>query len=734
MVDLYKKPKNMAIGMYYGKDYMGRRRNYNYYGYGNKYRGYNYYGMLQNYRKGNQYEVQQGEKQQKGGKEAEEKQQEEETSPPSDPPKEPSGSDKAEGKKRKADKEMQKGDTGSGDKKKEASRKKCIIKILKRPTEAVSKEEGKGKSPMGGEKASMEEGTDSKEQQKKKKKEKVKEIEREGAKDSIEQKSKKKKDGECATSKGKKVKDGFKFTSTQELFNLLLKDVKNNFLDEEVDDEKDEEDESEEKKKKLTMAKSSAMTKTNGDSAKGPSEGTKMESENENAKKITKRSIPNLDKQGERSTSGVKGTQSGRNDEEERNSYEGEQRKSIKIKAKEGNNTDVPKGDTMMEAEEKCPSGTNRSNATQTTKATGASGNVKESVITLKGKKGGIITSGSNKYNNQINIGSNISRGRKIKKIMKNVENGKYYYNGSRKDLGAGGDVFEGGAGYYVKYATSKYPNFTTNCSFLNHASKMELCKNNSLNSRLMNSLNGTMGTGQRNDDIRKAGKKEEEEGFFAVPIYMRSPKPEQIPIPVYLSGGVDQVETQEAAQERVPDVLSAPVDVKEIIEIPPEAPNEQGRKSQSRGQSQNAKGVEVTVTPNGHAHNKDNQNALNFTKKNVEKKKKNKTFLNKNYMPFNQEQNHLNNHVGNHANKYAYDFVSTGNLKNNKVYSMHPFHPSYVKATNYNGCNLYGSGKNLKMEKYFHNKRYKVKAYLSDNNQRSKNLNTLKEVKIAVY
>ncbi|ANQ06811.1 Uncharacterized protein PCOAH_00012200 [Plasmodium coatneyi] len=705
MVDLYKKPKNMSIGMYYGKDYMGRRRNYNYYGYSNKYGGYNYYNKLYNYRKGNYYEAQQGEKQQ------------EEEVPVSDPPKEANCTDKTEGKKRKAEKETEKDEVGSRDKKKETSRKKCIIKILKRPTEGMSNEEGKGKIPVEGEKGAKEEAEKKellKEEQKKKKKEKAKENEREGAKDCVEKKSKKKKDGERTTTKTKKVKDGFKFTSTQELFNLLLKDVKN-------DDEDDEMAKQTEKKKDTT---------TNGDTAKGPSEGIKMESENENAKKITKRSIiPDLAKKGERSTSGVKDTQPGRNDEEERIDKENEQGKSIK--GMEGNIiSDVPKSDKINEAQEKCPNAAGRSGDAQTGKTTVTSGNVKESAITLKGKKN--MTSGCNKYNNQINVGSNISRGRKIKKIIKNVENGRYYYTGSRKDLAIGGFV----AGHYVKYATSKYPNFTTSCNFLSHSSKMELCKNNSLNSRMMSNLNGGMGAGQRNDESKRAGKKGEEESFFAVPIYMRSPKPEQIPIPAYLSEGVDEVVTQ----NRVPEVQgSVQADVKAAIEaaaevhpevhpevhteVPPEAANVQGRKSPIKGQYQNVKGV---ATPNGNALNKDSQNALNFAKKNVEKKKKNKTFLNKNYMPYTQEQNY--------ANKYNYDFMNTGNVKNNKVYNMHWLHPSHVKTTNYNGCNLHGNGKNLKMEKYFHNKRYKVKAYLSDNNQRSKNLNPLKEVKIAVY
>ncbi|GAB65308.1 hypothetical protein PCYB_053260 [Plasmodium cynomolgi strain B] len=721
MVDLYKKPKNMFVGMYYSKDHMGRRRNNNYYGYSNKYRGYNYYNKLHNYRKGNHYEAQQGvvaeqqreqqgeqQREQRGVVAEQQREKQKEEVPASDPAKEANGSGKTEGKKRKAEKETEKDEVGSRDKKKETSRKKCIIKILKRPTEAVNNEEGKDKNPVGGEKRAMEETEQKepqKEQQKKKKKEKAKENEREGAKDCVEQKSKKKKEGEGITSKAKKVKDGFKFTSTQELFNLLLKDVKNNSLDE----EDDEEEMAKQAKKKKGATKS-------GDPAKGLSEGTKMESENENAKKSTKRSIPDLAKKGATSAMGVKDTQPGRNDdvaqqhnqEVEKIAKESEQGKSIK--GKEGNNSsDVPKSDKIIEAEEKCSNSASKNSAAQTTKTAGANAHVKESAIALKGKKG--TASGSNKYNNHMSIGSNISRGRKIIKIIKNVENGRYYYTGSRKNLAAVVDGFGGGgaAGHYVKYATSKYPNFTTSCSLLSQASNMELYKHNSLNSRLINSLRGGMGAGQRNDDCRRAGKKEEEEGFFAVPIYMRSPKPEQIPIPVYLSEVADQMGAQEGAQEgtqeRLREVREVPgvqTDVKAAIEAPPEAANVQGRKSKSKGQAQNAKGA-----PNGNAHNKDSQNAQNFTKKN--------------------EQN-------NHANKHSYDFMNTGNVKSNKMYNMYWMHSSYVKGANYNGSNLHGSGKNLKMEKYFHNKRYKVKAYLSDNNQKSKNLNPLKEVKIAVY
>ncbi|EUD66914.1 hypothetical protein C922_02498 [Plasmodium inui San Antonio 1] len=743
MVDVYKKPKNMSIGMYYSKDYIDKRRNNNYYGYSHNYRGYNYYNMLHNYRRGIHYEAQRG----VATEEHREKQKEE--VPVSGPAKDVSDSGKTEGKKRKAEKETEKDEVGSRDKKKETSTKKCIIKILKRPTEAVRTEEGKGKTPVQGEKDPMEESEQKeaqKEQQKKKKKEKVKENEPEGAKDCVEQSGRKKKEGEGTTSKAKKVKDGFKFTSTQELFNLLLKDVKNNSLDEEEQQGQKQEQPPQQQMAKQAEKKKAATT--TADPAKGPSEGTKMESENENAMKITKKSIPNLVKKGTTSAAGGKDTQPDRNDnvaqqlnhEEEKITKESEQRKSIKIKAKEGNSSsDVPKSDKIIEAEEKFPNVDSKNSAAQTTKATGASEHLKESVIALKGKKG--IASGSNKYNNQMNIGSNISKGRKIIKINKNVENGRYSYTGSRKDLTGGANGFGGAAGHYVKYATSRYPNFTSRCSLLSHASKMDLCKHNSMGNRLTNSLSGGMGSGQRNDDSRKAGKKEEEEGFFAIPIYMRSPKPEQIPIPVYLSEVTDQVGPQEGVQERVlevREVLTQEVDIKEdikedikmdvkaAIEALPEAPSEttnvHGMKSKSKGQSQNGKG-----TPNGNAHNKDSQNGPNFTKKNVEKKKKNKTFLNKNYMSFNQEQIH--------ANRHSYDFVNTGgNVKSNKVYNMHSLHSSYVKGANYNGCNVHGSGKNIKMEKYFHHKRYKVKAYSSDNNQRSKNLNPLKEVKIAVY
>ncbi|SCO66004.1 conserved Plasmodium protein, unknown function [Plasmodium vivax] len=755
MVDVYKKPKNMSIGMYYGKDYVGRRRNNNYYGYSNKYRGYNYYYKLHNYRKGNHYEAQQGEV----------AAQHKEEVPVGDPAKEANGpgkvegkeegkaegkaESKTEGKKRKAEKETEKDEVESRDKKKETGRKKCIIKILKRPIEAASNEEGKGKGAM----EEAEQKEQQKEQQKKKKKEKAKENEREGAKDCVEQKIKKKKEGEGASGKAKKVKDGFKFTSTQELFNLLLKDVKNNSHDEE-EEEKEEEMAKPAEKKGAT---------TSVDPAKGPSEGPKMESENENAKKITKRSKPDLSKKGATSAAGVKENQPARNDdpaqqnnhEEEKAAKESEPGKSIKGK-EASNSGDAPKSDKITEAEEKCPNGASKNGgAAQSTKATGASGHVKESASTVKakessnavkGKKG--LACGSNKYYYQMNLGSNISRGRKIIKMMRNAENGKYYYPGSRKDLAAGADGYAGGvAGHYVKYATSKYPNFTTSCSLLNHATKMELCKHNSLNSSLLNNLSGGMCAGQRNEDCRRAGKKEEEEGFFAVPIYMRSPKPEQIPIPVYLSGGADQVPAQERAQEvlgvqatgeaaneAVIEAVNEAVNEAGIettneatAEAPPQTANLQGRKSKGKGQPKSAKGA-----PNGNAHNnRESQNAQNFTKKNVEKKKKNKAFLNKNYMmPFNQEQQ-------SHANKHSYDFLNAGNVKSsNKVYNVHSLHASYVKGANYNGCNLHGSGsgKNVKMEKYFHNKRYKVKAYLSDNNQRSKNLNPLKEVKIAVY
>ncbi|KJP89074.1 hypothetical protein AK88_01160 [Plasmodium fragile] len=698
MVDLYKKPKNISIGMYYTKDYIGRRRSNNYYyGYSHKYGGYyNYYNKLHNHKKGYYYESQQGETHKEKLKE-----ENGDIVPVSDPPKDANGSDKTESKNRKAEKETEKDDEVAGrDKKKETSRKKCVIKILKRPTEAVSKEEGKRKSLMGGEKGSLEET----QKKKKKEKEKTKENGSEDAKECVEQKSKKKKKEREGTStrKSKKVKDGFKFTSTQELFNLLLKDVKNNSPDEEEEEDDYDEDE---------MAKQAG------------------------------------EKKGATSAAGLKDTHPGRNDHvAEQNNYgedkitnkNEQQGKSIIIKGKEGNHSsDVPKmSDKIIEAKDKGTNECRKNSAAQMTKATeggGVSANGKESIITLKGKKG--VTGGSNKYNYQINIGSNISRGRKIKKIIKNFENGKYYYTGSRKDLAAGAANGFGGAGYYLKYATSKYPNFTTSCSFLSHSSKMGLCKHKSLNSRLVNNLSGgaggggAMGAGQRNEEGRRSGKKEEEEGFFAVPIYMRSPKPEQIPIPVYLSEVNDQAGVRVAAIEATPETADAKANIKESVNVDgketADAANVQSRKTKSKGQSQNVK-----TAPNGNVHNiKDSQNVANFTKKNVEKKKnKNKSFVSKNYMAFNQEQNH--------SNKHGYDFVNTGNVKNSKVYNVHALHSSYVKAANYNnGCNVHGTGKNLRMEKYFHNKKYyKVKAYLSDNNHRSKNLNPLKEVKIAVY
>ncbi|GAW79807.1 hypothetical protein PGO_052170 [Plasmodium gonderi] len=746
MVDVYKKPKNMYLGLYYGKEYYSRRRNNNYYRNSNKYRGYNYNYKLHNYKKWNCYKLQDEEEHKQQGvllvdiqketkksvvekeeikevlknemnkesmkKDLDKGENSKNAEKKNEHNKHRDSTIKTECKKRKAEKGNEKDEMEGREKKKEMNRKKCIIKILKRPIEVAKNDEGKEKFSAIESKNVLEGNHKTGEKKRKKKgtekgNEKGEGKREENTKQSdIEKKNKTKKSDKNIT-KAKKVKEAFKFTSTQELFNLLLRDVKNHSVDEE--------------EKKIT---------TNNDTAAAtPTDSSKLENENDIQRKIIKKGKTNSNK---KSTGCANASESEKynnfhgNSDHVQNHREGDisiggndQGKSTN-KNKEHKSNSTRKNDKNIVAEDECTSGNNMKSVTisvtnnislntsdkhctNQTKKKGLhnNNNIKENCIILKNKR---IVSSTSKYHNIMNIGSNTSRGRKLLKIIKNAENGKCHYAG-RKTLMEGSSsrnipkVYDS-IDYNLKYATSKYPNFTTSANLLNHVYKEELCKYNSL----------------KNDDTRKAIKKDEEEGFFAIPIYMRSPKPEQIPIPAYLSEIVNNKEEAKDSSDHTNDNSSGNTSGDSSKTIKTKETKAHDKKTISH--TRNAKEV-------GNENiRKENDKGSNFTNRNVEKKKKKKNiFLNKSCISFNADQN--NN------GKQNYDWLNAENVKNNKFYNIHS---SYMKPSNYNGCNVYRSTKSFKVNKYFYNRNYKVKAYLSDNNQRGKNFNPLKELKIAVY
>ncbi|SBT32378.1 conserved Plasmodium protein, unknown function [Plasmodium ovale wallikeri] len=685
MVNAYRKSKKMSIGMYYSKDYLSRRRNdcYTY----NKYKGYNYYYKLHNHGKMVGSEVQDGQK----GREKEK------------------GEERGDGK-RNVEKEeghnkkivyvkngdnnnrrMSKGckekeNVETKEKKKELEKKKCIIKILKRPTVVAKNETNISKSVGDGNTNNGNTNVEKEKHNNFMNGELKKDVE-----DAKKEKSGKKKAASKILTKEKKNKDGFKFTSTQELFNLLLKDVK--------------EDNTASNEEETLLTRSDMV-----DSTKKRSNQSKTELNNKVVRMKTE--TKNDEEEGEKKNKKKKITKEGVDNK----------------RRYDGNNAI---GSCMIGEKDDSVKKANGSGEGQ------QGGAVIDKVIALRGKAAMTSSSSGNGggkcYTQKKVENDSVVNGKKILKLLKGMESNKCY--ATKKAVG-------GGENNYVKFSSSNYPSSVANSSLPKHASKVDLCKSSSL----------------KNGDLKKI-KKEEEEGLFVIPLYMRSPKPEQIPIPVYLSEDVlkrvENVEGGESASgsngreeknggsfpETNVNVFLDRENAGTIgggggggggmapVEISPSKMHKDKATMSQIGKAKNyGKIVRDAVNLNQVNNGKEKEIGLNFAKRNAEKKKK-KTYLNKKYqhISFNLEHNNL---------KLNYDVLDLGNVKssNKKGYNVHSTSP-YGKTSNYNyGCNLHKSGKNFKVDKYFYNRKYKVKtAYLSDG-QRSKNFYLLKNVKIAAY
>ncbi|SOV84358.1 conserved Plasmodium protein, unknown function [Plasmodium sp.] len=146
-------------------------------------------------------------------------------------------------------------------------------------------------------------------------------------------------------------------------------------------------------------------------------------------------------------------------------------------------------------------------------------------------------------------------------------------------------------------------------------------------------------------------------------------------------------------------------------------------------------------------------KNPLNYSKK------KKKTFLNRNYVTFNVEVNNHNKLMGvnhemlkstdrnnmksvngsiynnNNMNNNINNNINNNNNSNNNISNgMHSFHT--MKASYYNGCNLNKGGRYFKVDKYFYSRKYKVRTHFGDNtgHHKYKHFQFLKDIKIAVY
>ncbi|SPJ08808.1 conserved Plasmodium protein, unknown function [Plasmodium sp. DRC-Itaito] len=279
--------------------------------------------------------------------------------------------------------------------------------------------------------------------------------------------------------------------------------------------------------------------------------------------------------------------------------------------------------------------------------------------------------------------------------------------------------------------------------------------------------------------------KKEEEAGQFVIPLYMRSPKPEQIPIPLYFSEGENIIMPTE-------DVS---VDEKNLMKVAVNNEmNDNNIMDYANGTIFNNNNMNNMVTMNplsscSYNLNDTNNNLLNdpmnnhvrmFKEKlanaqyvktknytrnlkeylfmNLPKdknalnysKKKKKTFLNRNYVTFNVEVNNHNKLMGvNHdvvksadrnnmksvnGSIYNNNNNNSSSINNNISNGMNSFHT--MKASYYNGCNLNKGGRYFKVDKYFYSRKYKVRTHFGDNNGHHKyrHFQFLKDMKIAVY
>ncbi|CAD2089372.1 conserved Plasmodium protein, unknown function [Plasmodium vinckei lentum] len=646
-IDTYKKSKKLSLGTHYNKDNFSRRRG-NSYGY-NRYRNYNYY-KLSNYQKTQNYEM---------------------TSETND-------RDTSESKKvnnvidtnlqfntSNNNNSMRKTKIGKSEgnkieenteETKDANKKINVIKILKRPAENVQDGiEPKslkllGKTNLNTKIGEVEENDDN----------------NNNSEGTDERKKEKKSKKNLANSKNlSKIQDNkdiFNFTSTQELFNLLLQNVK------ETDDDNQSNaqqiaslnTEITDKEKELAMKKSK----------KNKLHNTKIATTNIVETKNNKDLI----------------------DAKKKNDLSG---------LTQINNNTILEGQTD---------------------GTGAI----EKRVTFQ-----LVDDLPLKEEKAMDIGM-IENLNKMNGMMRNV---------------------------YSKTSSAKYPSYAMNSHLLNNIPKEELCKTLSL----------------RHESFKK-GKKEDDESLFVIPLYMRSPKPEQIPIPSLFSADGSSIATDiYNGSDGFPSNCVSSLDNingyligSNSIEFPmnnqqsPEAyystPSLIGFNNSifSKTSTEKNNSKVTNVTKNGSNSNikseisnsnklktkkygkslkssiaNENASTLMGVANNVNSlnaSKKNKTYLNKKYnITSSLDQNKL---------RLKYDTLNIGNVKPRKLHNNE--HYAYIKTSNYmNGSHAYNkTSRNFKVDKHFNNRKYNFKStYFNDPTaQRNKNLNYFKNVKIEAY
>ncbi|SCM02931.1 conserved Plasmodium protein, unknown function [Plasmodium chabaudi chabaudi] len=311
----------------------------------------------------------------------------------------------------------------------------------------------------------------------------------------------------------------------------------------------------------------------------------------------------------------------------------------------------------------------------------------------------------------------------------------------------------------YSKMSSAKYPSYAMNSQLLTNIPKEELCKTLSL----------------KHESFNKA-KKEDDESLFVIPLYMRSPKPEQIPIPSIFSADGSSIATDiYNGSDGFPsncvssldningyfignNSIEFPMTSQQSSEAYYSTPSLIGFNnsifSKASTEKSNSKVINVTKTssnsntkseisnsnklktkkygknlkssiPNENASTltgiANNENSLNASKKN-------KTYLNKKYnVTSSLDQNKL---------RLKYDTLNIGNVKPRKLHNNEYY--AYIKTSNYtNGSHAYNkTSKNFKVDKHFNNRKYNFKStYFNDPTaQRNKNLNSFKNVKIEAY
>ncbi|CXI27069.1 conserved Plasmodium protein, unknown function [Plasmodium berghei] len=665
-IDTYKKSKKLSLGMHYNKDNFNRRRG-NSYGY-NRYRSYNYY-KLPNYQKSQNREM----KSETNDRDTNESKK---VNSVIDTNLQCNTSNNSNSmRKTKIGKSEGNKNEETGEETKDENKKINVVKILKRPADNVHNDiEHKSlklviKNNLNNKIGELEENEKNNNDN----------GSNNGKNDNNEGIDEKKKEKKCkknlASKNLSKIKDKdiFNFTSTQELFNLLLQNVKEN------DDD----------------------NKNNAQQIASPN------NENNFAKQ---KNVEIMDKEKESATKKSK------------------KNKSHNIKIANTNITEPKNSKYQVDAKNKNDLNGQMQTNNNCILGGQADGNsAMEKRVTFQ-----LVDDLSLATEKDIDVGS-IDNINKMNGMMGNV---------------------------YSKISSAKYPSYVMNSHLLNNIPKEELCKTLSLKHESFKQL-----------------KKEDDESLFVIPLYMRSPKPEQIPIPSLFSAnnsnlaadvyhgnegfpsncvssldnineyliGSNSIKFSMNNQENSEEYYSTPTLIgfnnsifsktstekcnSKVVNVPKNGSNNNNIKSEvsnsnklkTKKYGKNFKNSITNESPNTLVGVANDETGLNVSKKN-------KTYLNKKYISSNLDPNKL---------RLKYDTLNIGNVKPRKLHNNEYY--AYIKTTNYmNSSHAYNkTSKNFKFDKYFNNRKYNFKAtYVNDSAaaQRNKNFNSFKNVKIEAY